>query len=94
MSCPTCDCTMQSLQSPAGVRHFWCERCGTLKTMNMTLVNGKPVEGVDSDSRPALVSRVRKLVQQPMMATMTHQTEMHRLGIFEAIALPEERPNL
>ncbi len=80
MSCPTCDGTMQSLVSePSPI--WWCDRCGTLKTL--TADPAFP-------ARPMLVSRVRRL-HTGFAVRSPERARMMQLGITEAIYRPEER---
>jgi hypothetical protein len=62
-------------------RRFWCPRCGTL-------IYDTPVTGFKQIEKPMLVDRVRALV-----ACDCDDGNARRLGIFEAIYKPEERPN-
>ena len=78
MSCPTCDCTMQRLDTACPIFIFWCPRCGTLKT-----------EGnVPESEAPMLVDRCRKFGET--LGPSWRQL-WHMLGIEESIALPLER---
>jgi hypothetical protein len=69
---------MQSLNG----RWYWCERCGTIK-------DTQTVIDVCDHETPALVARVKSLreLKYPTSA------DWHRLGINEAIELPEARPS-
>ena len=88
MSCPTCDHTMQLFaQESNGLRVYWCPRCGTIRNVALS--------GHTNDNTPKLVERCRRLnkvVQEGgPFGTPGVAAEVVRLGILEAIHLPEER---
>lgn len=76
MACPTCDTTMQRIGAGSDIKYYWCPRCGTLRVVSMT---------VQEDGIPTLISRVR-------LVRVKDQDEWNRLGIEEAINLPNNRP--
>lgn len=75
MSCPTCDHTMQKVVY--GI--FWCPRCGTLMQ-----------EGGTAEM-PGLVERCRELAAENTHSSAFPWPAWRRLGIAEAINLPENR---
>ena len=84
MSCPNCDHTMHRLgcQITECLGSFWCPRCGTLNTEGTVSV-------------PALVDRVRRYrdLENEGRGLLPFSLQLwHRLGIWEAIALPANRP--
>jgi hypothetical protein len=70
MSCPICGHTMQQLATA----HFWCPRCGTLKSAT-------PLR--EDFQTPKLVVRCRLFKEQ--YTTQTGGTLWHHLGIEESI---------
>ena len=82
MSCPTCDHTMQRVDTTDGeeFRRYWCPRCGTLKHEN------SHEYGFDSDQAPFLVERVRTLLGS------VNRNVASRLGVTESVYLPDQRP--
>lgn len=86
MSCPSCDKTMQlAAEDKNGVRLHWCPTCGTLR---LTTPKGQV-----NDEVPALVGRCRKLEDKFRYADdPAFMNTLARLGVSEAINLPENRP--
>lgn len=82
MSCPTCDHTMQLAASAdhAGMRVFWCDRCGTLCEVEE--------DGTRRDHTPKLVERCRAFEEMSGAPV----AEWRRLGIAESIHPPGRRP--
>lgn len=77
MACPTCSATLNAVVRTATAEFFFhCPRCGTLQVGDKVYV-------------PALIERCRKFGDTlgPEWAKL-----WHRLGIAEAINLPEARP--
>lgn len=86
MACKTCDSTVQGL-GVAGERMWWCARCGSLLR--------EEEAGTVTTSVPALVERVKELRDTMVEKVGFHEWDRmtwHRLGLFEAIYLPGERP--
>lgn len=87
MACPTCDATMNQIFQGNGINTFWCPRCGSF------IIN--PGSGEWVVYQPALIERIRglkdEMAERVGFQEWDRQT-WHRLGIFEAIYLPEERP--
>ncbi len=83
MSCPTCGHTMHSIASSTSPV-YWCPRCGTLEDHT---------NGLKDVSTPKLVERCRKFKGHAAEhVTQTAIDIWKRLGIEEAINLPDERP--
>jgi len=89
MACPTCDHTMQSIGHAEGRSHYWCPRCGTLRST----AEG----GFDTDEAPKLVERCRKYRDELKAARSPYDLQAYlelywnRIGIAEAINKPEDR---
>lgn len=85
MSCPTCDHTMEGINSTVfeNATIFHCPRCGTTKNRD------------GSCTVPKLVDRIRELesgyVRPDEYPPLT--SDWRRLGIAESINLPANRPN-
>lgn len=76
MACDTCDHTMKYIYDDA----FWCPRCGSIR-----------IDGVPEVERPMLVNRARVLLECNA-ATDGLRNTARRIGVFESIYTPEERP--
>ena len=82
MACPTCDCTLQKIDTEGIV--FWCPRCGTLVEHRGYM--GK--EYVNADA-PKLVDHCRgfeRMVHDPGLLSA-----LQTLGISESINIPANR---
>lgn len=83
MSCLTCGHTVRNLAvgEPAV---FWCPRCGAIMECH--------TDGLVSIGVPMLVERVKRFRCEvgPTMAEII-KPHWHRIGIIEAIYLPEDR---
>lgn len=87
MACPTCDHTMQSVAKSAAAVSYWCQRCGTLKVQSGNLVDNQ---------MPKLIERCREFqmqlkVSKGLGSRFDQLGTWQRLGIAEAIDLPEKR---
>jgi hypothetical protein len=81
MPCPTCNHTMHNLGiSEGGGRIFWCPRCGTLKSENLS--------GFEGSDAPMLVGRVRKILC--VKAQMVFTRDLTR-ALEECVQLPADR---
>lgn len=90
MACPTCDHSMASINDVAAYRIFVCERCGTVKTDTYT---GDPKNWHTQIYVPKLVERCREFEGMLTLVTSGDAGPWRRLGIAEAINLPENRPS-
>lgn len=83
MPCPNCDHTMSKLGVTEGTAPrpvWWCPRCGTSRFGD-----------AGGSMTPMLVDRTRRFTDTlGMMWTAL----AHRLGIFESIYTPAERPKV
>lgn len=79
MSCPTCEHTMQRLNT-GDDQLYWCPRCGTLREKRGTFVNDEP---------PMLPARVRDMLSRVAVFEVTKVA--HRTGVTESCMLPNER---
>jgi Zn-finger nucleic acid-binding protein len=62
MPCPTCNHTMHGLGENEGRRHFWCPRCGTVKTMTGEFEDATvPTQRADPQAA-AVVAAARELM--------------------------------
>jgi hypothetical protein len=86
MSCPTCSHTLSGIDTSDPARRvYWCPRCGTLSIQ---------YAGIQPDvAVPTLRDRVRTFAET-WQNTDRVVSSLHHLGIFEAIYLPDERPDL
>lgn len=86
MACPTCDHTMQSVGFAEGRHHYWCPRCGTLRST--------APGGFDADEAPKLVGRCREFEKDYVVPCGSGMTEREWIasGIRESINKPEDRP--
>lgn len=76
MACPTCDYTMQIVNTNG---HFWCPRCGTYKILSSETANV-----------PMLVQRCR-LFETDDLSGVAPTSVWFSRGIAESINLPGER---
>lgn len=76
MSCPTCDHTLAGI----GNGRFHCGRCGTLVAHPRCII-----------AVPALVERCRQFAETLGDDEAAGRSEWRRLGIEEAIDVPENR---
>lgn len=86
MACPTCDHTMQVVFEDVIRTIAHCPRCGTMRSL---------LAGHTDNSVPSLVGRVRALKQlmtERARFGALDQQAWNRLGLFEAIYRPEDRP--
>ncbi len=83
MRCPTCSHAMEAVQTEP-TRIFHCHRCGTLKQEFPT--------GACAARwwAPRLVERCREF-EATILSSTIRRVDWHRLGIAEAICLPEDR---
>jgi hypothetical protein len=92
MPCPTCGHTTHSLGVLQGRAHYWCPRCGTLRSHCGYDADSNPIY---DDGTPKLVERCRQFEKATdglgRMAMTWHQT-WARLGIAESINVPADRP--
>jgi hypothetical protein len=82
MPCPTCSGTLACVLSDtdSDLSAFWCERCGTVSVQSHHGANVYV---------PKLVERCRQLLDCSVGPVWT---DARRLGVTEAIYLPEDRP--
>jgi len=84
MACDTCGHTMHSMGCrTTDLPFFWCPRCGTIKTCDAVV--GVP-------ALPERCRRFRDLAENGMGLSPASAALWHRLGIAEAINLPQDRP--
>lgn len=86
MACVTCSHTLQMVFLDANRKIYHCPRCGTLCE---TMRDG--VLGRTEDTVPSLVERCRKFAAMFPGTCNVYMDQWHRLGIAEAINLPESR---
>lgn len=88
MSCPTCDKTMQlAAEDKNGVTVHWCPCCGTTRFTTP--------KGHVNDEVPDLIKRCRKfedILYGRDTCSPAIPQDWERMGIAEAINLPENRP--
>lgn len=94
MPCPNCSHTLQNLVTERDNydivvrRVFWCPRCGTIRME--VFENGIGSANHTTDEAPKLVERCREFASNS--EDDAYYSELHRLGILEAINIPENRP--
>ncbi len=92
MPCPTCDHTMQRINTAGSSSSwFWCPRCGTIRE--------ERADGETNDEAPKLVERCREFEKQSPAVSPTSDGRRLtsgrlwvQLGIHESINTPANRP--
>jgi hypothetical protein len=88
MSCPTCDHTMQQINTAGSASQwYWCPRCGTIKER---LWAAEAPFYVDEFEAPKLVGRCREFATT-QVGCGGNAAVWNRLGIAESIDLPGDR---
>jgi hypothetical protein len=78
MACLTCDHTMQGV----GAGMSWCPRCGRIE------------DGTGAMNVPSLVGRCRQFEREFRGSVEYHMSVWVRLGIHEAVNMPDDRRRL